>query len=80
MKTIPVGVKPASSLLPGIALIFAMLLLDACGEKPAPSAPQAAPVKLFEPQREALDKAKGVEQTEAKRAEDLKREEEKQSK
>jgi hypothetical protein len=83
MKTIPAGLKPASSLLPGIALIAATLILAACGGKPQPPqppAPQTAPTQLFQQERGALDKAKGVEQTEAKSAEDLKREEEKQTK
>jgi hypothetical protein len=83
MKTNSAGLKQVCGLLPGIALIAAVLILAACGEKPQPSqppAPQAAPAKLFQQDREALDKAKGVEQTEAKSAEDLKREEEKQTK
>lgn len=62
------------------ALIAAMLMLSACGEKSPPPAQRAAPAKLFQEERGALDKAKGVEQTEAKSAEDLKREEEKQTK
>ena len=63
----------------GIALIAAMLILVACDKKFQPPAPQTAPAPLFTPQRDALDKAKGVEQTDAKSAEDLKREEEKQT-
>jgi hypothetical protein len=59
------------------ALFTAILLLDSCGDKPQP--PAAQPAKLFQQEREALDKAKGVEQTEAKSAEDLKREETKQT-
>ncbi len=83
METIPAGLKPASGLLPGIALIAATLILAACGGKPQspqPPAPQTAPTQMFQQERGALDKAKGVEQTEAKSAEDLKREEEKQTK
>jgi hypothetical protein len=68
------------SIVRGIAPIAAMLILVACGEKAPPSPPQAPPAKLFQPQREALDKAKGVEQTTAKKAEDMKREEETQAK
>jgi hypothetical protein len=70
----------SGSLVRGIATIAAMLILVACGEKAPPPAPQAAPVKLYEKEREALDKAKGVEQTTAKKAEDMKREEETQTK
>ena len=83
MKTIPIGLKPASDSLPGIALIAATLILAACGEKPQPPqtpTPPPPPTQMFQQQRGALDKAKGVEQTEAQSAEDLKREEEKQAK
>lgn len=73
--------KPTASILKkGFALIAAMLILSACGEKPQPPAQQAPPVKLFQQERGALDKAKSVEQTEAKSVEDLRREEEKQTK
>lgn len=49
-------------------LLLSAALLTACEEKPyKPPVPKAEPdksaVKLFEPQREALDKAKGVERT-----------------
>jgi hypothetical protein len=74
---VPVGLKSPGALLPRIALIVAVLTLAACGDKPQPPAP---PAKLFQQERGALDKAKGEEQTEAKSAEDLKREEEKQTK
>lgn len=80
MDAIPVGLKPANSLLPGISLLAAVLILSACGEKPSPPAPQAAPSKLFQQDRDALDKAKGVGQTVGKSTEDLKQEEEKQAK
>jgi len=53
----------------GIALA---LSLAGCGDKPQPP-------KLFQPQREALDKAHAVEQFAASSVETLKREEEKQS-
>lgn len=51
-----------------IALLLAMALLAACEQKPyQPPVPHTEPdksaTKLFEPQREALDKAKGVEKT-----------------
>ncbi|HUW51410.1 MAG TPA: hypothetical protein VMV75_10400 [Sulfuricella sp.] len=51
-----------------IVLLLAATLLAACEEKPyKPPVPQTEPdksaTKLFEPQREALDKAKGVEKT-----------------
>jgi len=65
--------------LPAIVLTGAALVLAACGEKPQSPAPQAAPPKLFQQERGALEKAKGVEQTEAKSAEDLKQEAEKQA-
>jgi hypothetical protein len=77
---VPVGLKSPGALLPRIALTAAVLILTACGDKPQPPAPQNPPAKLFQQERGALDKAKGVEQTEAKSAEDLKREEEKQTK
>ncbi|MBI3901630.1 MAG: hypothetical protein HY306_01580 [Nitrosomonadales bacterium] len=62
-----------------ITLFAAMLLLAACGDKPQTPTPQTAPAPLFKPQRDALDKARGVEQTEAQSAENLKKEEEKQT-
>ncbi|MCE5181347.1 MAG: hypothetical protein LLG15_06055 [Betaproteobacteria bacterium] len=51
-----------------IAMLLAATLLAACEEKPyQPPVPRAEPdkpaAKLFEPQREALDKAKSVEKT-----------------
>ena len=61
------------------ALIVVMQMMAACGDKPQPPAPQAPPTQLFEQQRGVLEKAKGVEQTEAKSAEELKKEEEKQA-
>jgi hypothetical protein len=72
--------KRPGNLILKIAFIIATLTLVACGEKPQPQATQPAAVKLFQDQRDALDKAKDVSQTEAKSAEDLKREEEKQTK
>jgi outer membrane biogenesis lipoprotein LolB len=51
-----------------IVLLLATALLTACEEKPyKPPVPHTEPdksaTKLFEPQREALDKAKGVGKT-----------------
>ncbi|BAN34394.1 hypothetical protein SCD_n00547 [Sulfuricella denitrificans skB26] len=51
-----------------IVLLLATVLLTACEEKPykAPvphTEPDKSATKLFEPQREALDKAKGVGKT-----------------
>ncbi len=80
MKSIPAKLKQSSALLPNIALITATFILAACGEKPQPPAPQAPPPTLFQQDRDALDKAKGVGQTETKGADEMKREEEKQAK
>ena len=80
MKAIPTKLKQMSGLLRNSALITLTLILAACGEKSQPPAPQTPPAKLFQQDREALDKAKGVEQTVGKSADDLKREEEKQTK
>jgi len=80
MKTNPVKSKRPGSLISGIALIIVTVTLGACGEKSKPQTMQVAPVKLFQDQRDDLEKAKSVSQTEAKSTDDLKREEEKQSK
>lgn len=50
-------------------LIFAASLLTGCDEPAQPPVPKA---KLFEPQRDALDKAKGVQQTVNEQAEQQK--------
>ena len=78
MKMNPAKLNQPNNLIPGIALVIATTLV-ACGEKSQPQATQPPPVKLFQDQRDALDKAKSVSQTEAKSADDLKREEEKQT-
>lgn len=58
-----------------MALLAATLALAACGEKPG-----SPPPKLFQQERDALDKTKSkVEQAEAQRTEDLKKEEERQT-
>ena len=58
---------------------LACLGFAACGEKPQSPPPQATPPKLFQQERGAIEKARGVEQAEAKGAEDLKREAERQA-
>jgi hypothetical protein len=65
-----------------IALLLTATLLAACEEKPyQPPVPHTEPdksaTKLFEPQREALDKAKGVEKTLEQAAEAQRKEAEK---
>ncbi len=50
-----------------ICLAVVMLLLAGCGDNKPQLAPP--PPKLLEPRREALDKAKGVEQTVDQQAE-----------
>ena len=63
----------------GIAMIA--ITLSACGEKPQqPATPQVAPVKLFQEERTALDKAKGVESTTNKGSEELRQDVEQQTK
>ena len=65
--------------LSAIVLMGMVLALVACGEKPPSPPPQPASPKLFQQERGVLEKAKGVEQTEAKSAEELKQEAEKQA-
>lgn len=50
-------------------LLAASLLLAGCGK---PSQPPAPTAKLFEPQREALDKSRQVEQTVTEQADQQK--------
>jgi hypothetical protein len=56
--------------------IMIALLLAGCGESPQPPPPKT---KLFEPQRGALDKAKGVEQTVNQQADQQKQDVERQA-
>ena len=79
MKSDLNGQKEVGGGLSTIILMGMALALAACGEKPQSPPPQPAPPKLFQQERGALDKAKGVGQTEAKSAEDLKQEAEKQT-
>lgn len=62
-----------------ILLTGMVLALAACGEKPQPPPLQPVPPKLLQQERGALENAKGVELSEAKSTEDLKRETEKQT-
>jgi predicted small lipoprotein YifL len=63
-----------------VAITALFVFLAGCGEKPTP--PQTPPPtpKLFQQERSALESAKGVEQIGAKNADNLKQEEEKQTK
>jgi hypothetical protein len=76
MKNIPIRLNPR------IALVALPLLFAACGNKPQPPAPQsqAPQPQLFQQERQALDKARGVGQTEAKSADEGKKEAEDQTK
>lgn len=60
-----------------LSYVVLILLLVACSENKQAQNPP--PAKLFEPQREALDKAKGVEQTVNQQAEQQKQEAERQA-
>ena len=66
-----------STLKTNLALAIIALVFSACGDKPQAPPPQTDP--LFKAQRDALEKARGVEQTEAQHVEDLKKEEERQT-
>jgi len=79
MKSILNERKKIGNGLSAAACVGTALMLAACGEKPQAPPPQTAPAKLFQQEREALEKAKGVEQTGAKSAEDLRQEAEKQA-
>lgn len=76
----PTGLKIMSGRLTSAVLFSMVMTLAACGDKPQQPAPQATSDKLFQQERETLDKAKGVEQAMTKSAEDLRQEEEKQAK
>jgi len=71
--------KEVGNGLPAIVLAGIVLVFAACGEKPQSSPPQPVSPKLFQKERGALEKAKSVEQTEAKSTENLKQETEKQA-
>ncbi len=59
----------------------ATLAINACGEKPSKSPlPKTESTQLFQQQHTALEQAKKVGQTEVKNAEDLKQNEEQQTK
>lgn len=80
MQSTPNKTNGIGSCLSGVALIVTALALAACGEKPQqPPLPETAPTKLFQSEREALEKAKAVEQVTEKSAEDLKQQVEQQS-
>lgn len=81
MQSSPNKTNGVGSCLPCVALIVTALALAACGEKPQqPPLPETAPTKLFQSEREALEKAKAVEQVTEKSAEDLRQQVEQQSK
>jgi hypothetical protein len=58
-----------------VLLLAALGLLAACGR----SETDQAPVKLFESQKQALDKAKAVEQQQQERSQELQRKMEEQT-
>ena len=67
-------------LLPVMAMAMTALTLAACGEKPQqPSMPQTEPAQLFQQERSALEKAKGVELTTEKATGELRQEVERQA-
>jgi len=81
MQSSPNKTNGVGSCLSSVALIVTALALAACGEKPQqPPLPETAPTKLFQSEREALEKAKAVEQVTEKSAEDLRQQVEQQSK
>ena len=63
-----------------IALLFAALANISCGEKPQPPAEESTQTKLFQAQREALEKAKAVELAAKKQAEEMQQQMEQQTK
>ena len=67
-------------LLPVMAMAMTALTLAACGEKPQqPPMPQTEPAQLFQQERSALEKAKGVELTTEKATGELRQEVERQA-
>lgn len=68
-----------NALIMGSIMIMASVLLG-CGDKPiSPPPPIIEPSKLFEQERSALEKAKGIEQQLNKNTEELKQDVEKQT-
>ena len=64
-----------------VALTVTVLTIAACSEKPQEQpVPESAPAKLFQAQREALEKARAVELAAEKHAEEMKQQEAQQSK
>lgn len=81
MQSAPNNANNIGKWLSGVTLIVTALSLAACGEKPQqPPVPETAPAKLFQTEREALEKAKAVEQIVEKPTEDLRQQVEQQSK
>ena len=71
--------QPVHGLLPAMAAMA--LALTACGENPQqPPVPKTAPDQLFQQERSALEKAKGVELSTEKAADELRQEVERQAK
>lgn len=69
------------NVLPTSAFIALTCLVAGCGEKPTPvtPTPKIESSKLFEQERSALEKAKGVEQQLNKNTEQFKQDAEKQA-
>ena len=67
-------------LLPVTAMALTTLTLAACGEKPQQApVPKTEPAQLFQQERSALEKAKGVELNTEKGTEELRQEVERQA-
>ena len=80
MQSTPNKTNAISCRLSGVALIVTALSLAACDEKPQqPPVPETAPAKLFQTEREALEKAKAVEKAVEKSTEELRQQVEQQS-
>ncbi len=80
MKISPARSQFMHGLLPVTAMVLTALTLAACGEKPqqAPM-PKTEPAQLFQQERSALEKAKGVELNTEKGTGELRREVERQA-